>query len=83
MPELPDCTTVENVGTGNNWKTATTSNFGTSSKALNYSYNYYNPANTWFYTQEIQLEAGVAYRLTFNYVGSGYNESLKVKYGTS
>ncbi|MDD2385993.1 MAG: GEVED domain-containing protein, partial [Bacteroidales bacterium] len=85
VPGLPTCTTVQNAGSGNNWKTNNSTSYGFNSKVLNYSYNYSNAANTWFYTQGIQLEAGTSYRLTFNYTnGSTYwSESLKVAYGTS
>ncbi len=86
VPALPACTTIQNVGTGNNWVTnspAGTSGFNT--KALTYIYNSTNAANAWFYTQGLNLVAGTAYRLSYNYANRGttFPENLKVSYGMS
>lgn len=88
-PSLPLCTAVLNAGSGNAWKTATAPTgvgFNTG-KALNYSFNSSNAANAWFFTQGINLTAGVSYRIKYKYANStGTNqflEKLKVAYGSA
>ncbi|RKS26054.1 putative secreted protein (Por secretion system target) [Flavobacterium endophyticum] len=86
IPALPVCTSIQNAGTGNNWKTDNVNGWGFASKLLNYSYNSSNPANAWFYTNGIQLEAGTNYTLKFQYGNSGntnYVERLKVNIAAS
>ena len=86
IPAMPSCTSVENVGTGNAWRTYSNPGYGFTSNALNYNYNSNNAANTWFYTQGLNLTSGVSYRLTYRYgnsSGAAYPESMKVNYGTS
>ncbi len=85
-PAIPICTSVENAGTGNIWKTSSPGSYGFNSKTLNYSYNSANAANAWFYTRGITLNANVSYRLTYRYGNSGgttFPERLAVKYGAS
>ncbi|WES97846.1 fibronectin type III domain-containing protein [Chryseobacterium arthrosphaerae] len=84
-PALPACTTVINSGSGNLWKTATAPS-GFTGKVLNYSYNTSSAANTWFFTQGLNLTAGVSYRIKYKYANSSgavYAEKVKVAYGTS
>ncbi|MDY0930627.1 T9SS type A sorting domain-containing protein [Chryseobacterium sp. CFBP8996] len=87
-PSLPLCTAVLNAGSGNAWKTATApTGVGFTGKALNYSYNSSNAANTWFFTQGINLTAGVSYRIKYKYANSSgtnqFLEKLKVAYGSA
>jgi hypothetical protein len=84
-PALPMCTSIQNVGTGNNWTTASPFTAGFNSKNLQYSWNGSNAANVWFYTQGIALSAGTSYRISYRYGNdfTFYTESLKVAYGTS
>lgn len=87
-PALPSCTLVVNNGTGNAWKTAVApTGYGFTGNALNYSYNSTNAANTWFFTQGINLTAGTSYRIKYKYANSAgttqYAEKMKVAYGTS
>ncbi|WBX96728.1 fibronectin type III domain-containing protein [Chryseobacterium gambrini] len=84
-PALPSCTSLENAGTGNNWTTSSPGAYGFTTKALTYLYNFSNDANAWFYTQGINLTAGVSYRIKYTYGNNSttYAEKLKVAYGTS
>ena len=86
VPSLPNCTTQQNVGTGNLWSVANNPGFGFTTNTLRYSYDSFNDANVWFYTQAINLTAGTTYAIAFDYGGSPYGsyvEKLKVSYGTS
>jgi hypothetical protein len=85
-PALPICTSIENAGTGNNWKTASPAGYGFTTKCLNYSYNGTNAANAWFFTAGINLTAGTSYRISYNYGTPSttyFPENLKVAYGVS
>ncbi|MGH1516107.1 fibronectin type III domain-containing protein [Chryseobacterium sp. JK1] len=85
-PALPICTSVVNSGTGNAWKTATAPT-GFVGKVLNYSYSSSSAANTWFFTQGLNLTAGVSYRIKYKYANAAgttqYAEKVKVAYGSS
>ncbi|SMC88656.1 T9SS-dependent choice-of-anchor J family protein [Moheibacter sediminis] len=87
VPAMPECTTVENAGAGNNWITATeaTGNYGFTGKFLRYRWNAAEDANAWFYTKGVNLEADKTYEISYKYGGTFtiYLESLKVAYGTS
>ena len=54
-------------------------------KTLRYGYNSDNNANAWFYTNGINLVAGVNYKITFDYGNNddAYIEKLKVAFGTT
>lgn len=83
-PALPECTIVQNAGTGNNWVTAANPGYGFTTKVLKYGYNLTNAANAWFYTKGLNLTAGTSYRLTYKYGNSGattYIEKMNVAYG--
>ena len=87
IPALPPCTAAENLttATGNIWKTVAAPGSGFISKTLEYPWNGASAADTWFYTQGINMTAGTSYRLKFNYGNNSttYHESLNVNYGTS
>jgi len=87
-PALPGCTSNVNVGTGNNWTTADapTDCPGFSTKVLRYAWNGSNAANTWFFTQGLNLTAGTQYTISYKYGNNTlttYTEKLKVAFGTS
>ena len=85
-PALPNCTSNQNVGAGNNWVTSSPAGNGFTSKNLTYVFNSTNPANVWFYIQGLNLTGNVTYRLTYRYGNNGgatYVEKLKVAYGSS
>lgn len=84
VPELPNCTDRENLGNGNTWETLDYNSNGFSGKVLVYR-NTSAPANAWFYTQGIELEAGVEYYISYKYgnVSSAFTEKMKVAYGKS
>ncbi|PJR04654.1 T9SS type A sorting domain-containing protein [Avrilella dinanensis] len=85
VPDMPSCTSVENAGSGNNWVTNSSSSYGFTENHLRYSWNSSNNANSWFYTQGIELEAETTYKVSYDYGGTGttFPEKLKVAYGDS
>ncbi|NIF06721.1 T9SS type A sorting domain-containing protein [Chryseobacterium sp. Tr-659] len=85
-PNLPLCTSAVNDGSGNIWQTYNLADQGFTGNVLRYVYDSSNPANTWFFTNGINLTAGVSYRIRYKYgnaAGTVYAEKLKVAYGTS
>lgn len=85
IPELPLCTSKENAGAGNDWKTANRTTGGFNGQVLQYSWNSSNPGNAWFYTNGIHMEAGTTYEISYKY-GNGsttWSEKMKVAFGTS
>lgn len=84
VPNLPNCTSQQNIGSGNLWTVQSNPGYGFTTKALRYSWNSSNAANVWFYTNGINLTAGTTYRISYSYGGTAlYPEKLKVAYGTS
>lgn len=83
VPALPICTQVVQGGSGNLWTTASNPGSGFTTKALRYSYNSTYDANTWFFTQGINLTGGAEYQLSYDYGNNstGYIEKMKVAYG--
>lgn len=85
VPNLPACTTREDVnGDGSTWTTAAAPT-GYSGKVLQYIYNIRSAANDWFYTTGLNLTAGVTYTLSFKYGNNSTIdvEKLKVAYGAA
>jgi len=85
VPDLPTCTSMQNVGSGNNWTVASNPGFGFTSKTLQYAYNSTNDANVWFFTNPIHLIGGTSYTLNYRYGSSSttYTEKMKVACGTT
>lgn len=84
-PNLPVCTSVQNLSNGNEWETANVNENGFTGRALRYKWNSNNAANTWFYTQGLNLTAGIDYQISYKYGnnGSAFHEKMKVAYGTA
>src|SRR5690554_1731027 len=83
-PDMPECTTVVNAGSGNNWKTSTDEYGDFTGTFLEYEYHASAPANSWFFTQGINLEAGTDYEITYGYgsrAAAAFPENLKVAFG--
>jgi len=85
VPALPNCTATQNVGTGNDWTVLANNGYGFTTNALVYKWNSTSAANTWFFTQGIDMTAGTQYTISYKYGGTGttYVEKMKVAYGTS
>lgn len=66
VPAIPECTNVAGFERGNEWQTATAPGHGFDSNVLHYP-DSDEPANAWFFTQGIQLQAGTAYRFSYKY----------------
>ena len=85
LPTLPDCSTIQNVGSGNNWNTTYgDSGYGFDGYVLRYEGNS-SDATAWFYTQGIQLTGGSEYTISYKYGNNSsdnYSENLQVLYGT-
>lgn len=85
VPNLPSCSGVENINNGKVWNTATILDYGFNSKVLQYEYTCQNAADTWYYTQGINLVGGTTYKISYKYGSNStlFMEKMKVAYGTS
>lgn len=87
VPNLPDCTSRQQVGTGNLWVTDATNEEGFFDEHLMYNQSTTNAANVWFYSKGVTLNAGTTYRLSYTYGGSTtfafLTNKMEVKYGTA
>lgn len=84
-PAIPTCTSVQTI-TGNAWATAASpsdSSGFSAGNVLKYTYSSTAAANTWFYTQGLNLTGGVSYVVKVRAGNNGYDEKLKIGYGTS
>jgi len=77
-PALPECTSVGTFDTGNNWRTAANPGFGFNSNVLWYP-DSDEPANSWFFTQGIELTAGTAYRFSYKYGNDSTNTTERLR----
>ncbi|MGH1516108.1 GEVED domain-containing protein [Chryseobacterium sp. JK1] len=86
-PSLPGCTENINAGSGNSWETSSApfGNNDFTTNVLRYSYNFSSAADTWFFTQGLNLTAGVQYTISYKYGNNSttYTEKMKVAFGTS
>lgn len=83
-PALPECTTLQQAGSGDVWKTSSTGGGnGFTTRCLRYFYNS-SPANTWFYLKGLTLQAGKSYTVFYKYGGTDIStEKLRVAYGSA
>jgi hypothetical protein len=84
-PLLPTCTSAVNYGTGNIWSVTNNPGNGFTTNTLRYPYSFSAAADTWFFTQGIEMVAGTSYRISYNYGCNStfYTERMKVAYGVS
>ncbi|WP_318641038.1 fibronectin type III domain-containing protein [Flavobacterium ardleyense] len=81
-PAIPSCVIVENVNNDDKTWITNSSITGMTGAAMQYPYHGSNAANDWFFTQKLNLTAGVGYKLMFKHRASGYEEKLKVAIGS-
>ena len=84
MPGIPQCTSVANVTTGNQWKTTAAPGNGFTSNTLTYM-GTDTAADAWFFTQGITLEAGTKYHVKYKYGNNSTTtiEKLQVTVGAA
>lgn len=84
LPQIPECTIVGNVDTGNQWATAGNPGNGFTTNVLQYLPSD-ETANAWFFTQGVQLTAGTYYKISYNFGNDSANtsENLRVTVGTN
>lgn len=88
-PDIPICGRLEtNVGdhSGDGWYTSNVTSYGFSGNVLRHDYSSSGSPDLddWYFTQGINLEAGVNYQISFKYgSNSTLEEKLKVAYGSS
>jgi subtilisin-like proprotein convertase family protein len=83
-PSFPSCMTVENTNGDNvQWETSTLSHSEPNSAYI--GYNTLEDMQDWFFTQGLNLTAGVTYEVDFVYKAksSNYPEKLAVYWGTA
>lgn len=85
IPAIPECTAIQNEGSGNNWATFSANSNGFTNKCLRYNYHSSSPANTWFYTQGLTLSSGITYQISYKYGNNSatFTEKMKVTIGDS
>jgi len=83
-PDLPSCTLAINAGSGNNWTVTSNPGTGFTDNTLAYTGNA-EPANAWFFTRALQLEAGQPYKITYKYGNSSTEaiEKFKISLGST
>lgn len=54
-PAPPTCVTAQTLNSGNTWQTVNGPGYGFNGNAMQYSWNSSLPADTWFYTQGLNL----------------------------
>ena len=84
IPDLPICSRIEYLGNNSSCTTATNPGFGFNSQVISYSWSATDTADTWFYTQGLELIAGITYQVSYKYGNNdtfGTVEKMKVAYG--
>lgn len=88
LPNMPICTIAENNGSGNIWDVVSdAASFGFNNKALRYFYSTVFDANTWFFTNGVNLTQGQSYTIAFKKGSSSISavkiNNLKVSIGSA
>lgn len=84
MPYLLDfdsgtnCVAIENRGTGRDWVLVQGENSGFSGIYAAYSWSR-SAANAWLYTQALNLQTGIFYKLTYKYGNNSSSKSERMK----
>lgn len=80
--EGSNCTSIENRGSGNDWKRVQGPTSGFDGIYAAYIWNQ-NNANAWLYTQALMLHENVSYKLTYKYGNNStyFTERMKVAIG--
>ncbi|PZR11015.1 MAG: hypothetical protein DI539_20950 [Flavobacterium psychrophilum] len=77
-PAVPECTIAAEAASGNNWVTANNPGNGFTSNTLVYT-STNEAADSWFFTQGVEITAGTLYRVSYKYGNNGSStENLKV-----
>ncbi|RYY21113.1 MAG: T9SS type A sorting domain-containing protein, partial [Cytophagaceae bacterium] len=84
-PNLPCGVTVFDANNDNNTWVNAAATPSSSPNAMRYSYSFTAPADDWFFTNAISMQAGATYQLQFKYsaYSATYPEGLEVKVGTA
>lgn len=82
-PAVPTCTMAQEAISGNDWVTSNNPGSGFTSKTLVYT-GTNDAANSWFYTQGVEITAGTFYKVSYKYGNNGSStENLKVTMNTN
>lgn len=77
-PAVPECTIAHEAISGNDWVTSSNPGNGFTSKTLVYT-GTNDAADSWFYTQGVEITAGTMYKVSYKYGNNGTStENLKV-----
>ncbi len=86
VPNIPNCGSLE-ANNGDGWVTYSLNTFGFKGNVLRHKNTNVGdgPVDSWYFTQGINLEAGVDYLISYVYANNSNQriEKLKVAYGTS
>ncbi|AZA53172.1 T9SS type A sorting domain-containing protein [Chryseobacterium sp. G0201] len=81
---LPMCTSQQVINPGGDWIVDNATGLaGFTSNVVYTTNSTTNDANTWFYTNGVNLQAGTSYTFTFDYANYASPQNFKVAYGTS
>ena len=90
IPQMPSCSTLQNLSAANNFITSSPNNYGFYSTVMQYKFNCTTtePANAWYFTKGLLLTEGTEYSISYKYGGNSAStttivEKLKVMYGTN
>lgn len=86
VPNIPNCGSLE-ANNGDGWVTYSLNTFGFKGNVLRHKNTGVGdgPVDSWYFTQGINLDAGVDYLISYVYANNSYEriEKLKVAYGTA